>query len=49
MATSAPGIFACGDVRRKVLRQIVTACAEGAVAAYSAQHYIDSLRGTSYD
>ncbi len=49
MATAAPGVFACGDVRKKVLRQIVTACAEGAVAAHSAQNYIDRLRGTSYE
>ncbi|HOX07299.1 MAG TPA: FAD-dependent oxidoreductase [Planctomycetota bacterium] len=49
MATGAPGIFACGDVRRKALRQVVTACAEGAVAAHSAQEHIDKLRGTSYE
>ncbi|MGA8831306.1 MAG: thioredoxin-disulfide reductase [Desulfomonilaceae bacterium] len=43
MATSAPGIFAAGDVRVKVLRQISTAVGDGAIAAYSAQHYLESL------
>lgn len=40
MRTNVPGVFACGDVRKKPLRQIVTAVADGAVAAYSAQNYI---------
>ncbi len=40
MCTSIPGVFACGDVRKKPLRQIVTAVADGAVAAYSAQNYM---------
>ncbi|MDR3071157.1 MAG: thioredoxin-disulfide reductase [Endomicrobium sp.] len=43
MNTSVPGIFACGDIRKKQLRQIVTAVADGAQAAISAQHYIESL------
>lgn len=39
--TSVPGVFAAGDVRTKPLRQIVTATADGAVAAYFAQSYLD--------
>lgn len=38
--TSAPGIFAAGDVRTKKLRQIVTAVADGANAAVSAMEYL---------
>lgn len=38
--TSIPGVFAAGDVRTKELRQIVTAAADGAVAAYQAEHYL---------
>lgn len=41
--TSADGIFAAGDVRRKKLRQIITACADGANAAHSAEEYISKL------
>jgi len=49
MATSVPGIFACGDARKKLFRQIVTACGEGATASYSAQIYVEELKGTSYE
>ena len=49
MQTSAKGIFACGDVRKRYLRQVVTACGEGAVAAFSAQDYIDDLKGNVYE
>jgi thioredoxin reductase (NADPH) len=42
MATSAPGIFAAGDVRKKLLRQIATAVGDGAMAAFAAGQYIES-------
>lgn len=38
--TNIPGVFAVGDVRTKVLRQIVTAAADGAVASHYAEQYI---------
>lgn len=40
MRTNIKGVFACGDVRAKSLRQIVTACSDGAIAAISAFEYI---------
>jgi thioredoxin reductase (NADPH) len=40
MATSAPGVFAAGDIRKKALRQVVTAVADGAVAASGAERYL---------
>ena len=43
-ATSLPGVFAVGDVRTKNVRQIVTAAADGAVAAHYAEEYLASLR-----
>lgn len=44
METAVPGIFGAGDVREKMLRQIVTATGDGSVAALSAQHYIEHLK-----
>ncbi|MDR1696593.1 MAG: thioredoxin-disulfide reductase [Endomicrobium sp.] len=41
MKTTLPGIFACGDIRKKQLRQVVTAASDGAQAAISAQNYIE--------
>lgn len=38
--TSLPGVFAAGDLRQKPLRQIVTAAADGAVAAQAAERYL---------
>lgn len=38
--TSLPGVYAVGDVRTKSLRQIVTATADGAVAAHFAEQYL---------
>ena len=48
MQTSVKGIFAGGDCIKKGLRQIITACGDGATAAASAQHYIEELKGESY-
>lgn len=43
MSTGIPGVYAAGDVRSTPLRQIITAAADGAVAATSAINYIKSL------
>jgi thioredoxin reductase (NADPH) len=40
MRTNVTGVFAAGDVRDTPLRQVVTACADGAVAANSASDYL---------
>ncbi len=48
MDTSREGVFACGDCRKKNLRQIVTACGDGATAAFSAQHYVERMKGEEY-
>lgn len=48
LMTSIPGIFAAGDVRDTPLRQIVTAASDGALAAYSAGKYIESLAEVSF-
>lgn len=44
METAVPGIYAAGDVREKMLRQIVTATGDGSIAAQSAQHFIEELK-----
>lgn len=43
MATSTPGLFCAGDMRSKSLRQVVTAAADGAIAATSAYQYVEGL------
>ncbi|MBU2228019.1 MAG: FAD-dependent oxidoreductase, partial [Proteobacteria bacterium] len=48
MQTSVPGIFAAGDCTAKRLRQVVTACGDGATAAFSAQLYVEELKGEAY-
>ncbi|NJC86920.1 MAG: thioredoxin-disulfide reductase [Desulfuromonas sp.] len=41
--TSMPGVFAAGDVRKKILKQIATAVGDGAIAAIVAEKYLDEL------
>ena len=40
LETSIKGVFACGDCRKRPLYQIITACAEGAIAVYNANRYL---------
>lgn len=41
MQTNIPGVFAAGDIRKKVLRQVVTAVSDGAIAGESAAKYVN--------
>ena len=41
LATSAKGIFVAGDCRKNSIRQVITACGEGAVAAYSVHKLLE--------
>ncbi len=43
MQLGIPGVYAAGDIRVKSLRQVVTATADGAIAAVQAEKYVDSL------
>lgn len=43
MEASIAGVFAAGDIRSKLLRQVATAVGEGAIAAFAAEKYIESL------
>ncbi|WP_273322430.1 thioredoxin-disulfide reductase [Vallitalea guaymasensis] len=38
--TSVKGVYAAGDIRQKILRQIITAAADGATSVYAAERYI---------
>ena len=42
--TSIEGVFAAGDIRTKSLRQVVTAAADGAVAATEAYEFIEKTK-----
>ncbi len=44
MATKRPGIFAAGDILAKQLRQVATACGDGALAGHFAAAYVEKLR-----
>jgi len=45
MLTNLPGVYAVGDCRVKSLRQVVTAAADGAIAAVHAEKYIEHMAG----
>lgn len=44
MQTSVPGVFAAGDIRTKILRQVATAVGEGATAAFAVERYLESVQ-----
>ena len=43
MCTKLPGVYAAGDIRSKISRQIINAAGEGATAELSAEHYLSNL------
>lgn len=53
MHTNVPGIYAAGDIRHTVLRQVVTATSDGAIAAWSAEKWImenyDAIEGIVHE
>ncbi len=48
LSAGKPGLFAAGDCRQKLQRQIVTACGDGATAALAAQNFVDVRMGREY-
>lgn len=44
MRTSLPGVFAAGDVRSKLFRQISTAVGEGATASFAVEKYLENMQ-----
>ena len=48
MKTNIPGVFAVGDMRKKFLRQVVTAAADGAIAAMQVDKYLTEANNETY-
>lgn len=44
METKVPGVYGAGDCITKNLRQVITACADGAIAAQEASHYVEKMK-----
>ncbi|SES90322.1 thioredoxin reductase (NADPH) [Methanococcoides vulcani] len=44
MATSVDGIFAVGDCRTAILRQVITAVSDGSIAAFGAYEYVSNMK-----
>ncbi len=42
MKTNIPGVYAAGDIRKKSLKQVVTAAADGAIAAMQVEKFINA-------
>ncbi|UGV41044.1 thioredoxin-disulfide reductase [Methanococcoides orientis] len=47
MATSVDGIFAVGDCRAGILRQVITAVSDGSIAAFGAYEYVSNMKHKS--
>jgi thioredoxin reductase (NADPH) len=45
LKTNVAGVYAAGDVRSKILRQVATAVGDGALAAYSVKQYLEEQEG----
>jgi len=43
METDKPGVFAVGDCREKLLRQVATAVGDGAIAGFMAEKYVEEV------
>ncbi|MDP8259437.1 MAG: thioredoxin-disulfide reductase [Candidatus Gygaella obscura] len=48
LETSSEGIFACGDCCKNDLKQVITACAQGALAYYYSFSFINEIKGMTY-
>lgn len=44
LAASEPGVFVCGDCTDISLRQVITACGQGAIAAHSVNKYLEQVK-----